>query len=97
MKQENLVESNKYVKTILQRFSMQKSKSIKIHIHVGVKLYVDQCPKIEEEDEVMSQVLYSSVVGSLMYATVCIYEELLMKWNFWADISKKHERSIGKL
>jgi hypothetical protein len=35
----------KYVKTILQRFTMQECKLIMIPIPLGVKLYVDQCPK----------------------------------------------------
>jgi hypothetical protein len=35
----------KYVEIILQRFNMQESKPIKVPIHVGVNLYVDQCPK----------------------------------------------------
>jgi hypothetical protein len=34
-------------------------------------LYVDQCPKIEEEEYDMSCVPYVSAVDSLMYAIVC--------------------------
>jgi hypothetical protein len=50
---------------------MQECKPVKVPIHVGVKLYVDQCPKTQEEEEDMSRVPYVSVVGSLMYAMVC--------------------------
>jgi hypothetical protein len=60
----------KYVETILQRFNMQKSKPVKVHILIGVKLSTDQCPKTHEEEEDMSHVPYSSVVGKLMYAMV---------------------------
>ena len=35
----------KYVETVLQRFNMQESKSVKVPIPVGVKLSVEQCPK----------------------------------------------------
>ena len=42
----------------------------KVPIHVGVNLYVQQCPKTQEEEEYMSQVPYASAVGSLMYAMV---------------------------
>jgi hypothetical protein len=46
---------------------MQKCKSIVVLILVGVKLYVDQCPKTHEDKEDMSHVMYASVVGILMY------------------------------
>jgi hypothetical protein len=49
---------------------MQESKPVKVPIHVGVKLSMDQCPKTHEEEEDMSRVPYVSVVGSLMYAMV---------------------------
>eukprot|EP00253_Pinus_taeda_P030374 PITA_30374 len=36
----------------------------------GVKLFVEQCPKTQEEEEDMSRVPYASAVGSLIYAMV---------------------------
>ena len=65
------LNQRKYVETILQRFNMQDSKPVKVPIPVGVKLYVEQCPKTQEEEEDMSHVPYASAVGSLMYAMVC--------------------------
>jgi hypothetical protein len=50
---------------------MQECKPVKVPIHVGVKLSVDQCPKTQEEEEDMSRVPYVSAVGILMYAMVC--------------------------
>ena len=50
---------------------MQDCKSVKVPIHVGTKLSVDQCPKSKEEIEYMAHVPYASVVGCLMYAIVC--------------------------
>jgi hypothetical protein len=50
---------------------MQECKLVKVPILVGVKLFADQCPKTQEEEEDMSHVPYASVVGSLMYAMVC--------------------------
>jgi hypothetical protein len=49
---------------------MKECKSFKVPIPVGVKLFVDHCPKTREEEEDMSYVPYVSVVGSLMYAMV---------------------------
>eukprot|EP00253_Pinus_taeda_P033713 PITA_33713 len=48
------------------------SKSVKVPIPVGVRLYVEQCPKTQEEEEDMSHVPYATAVSSLMYARVCI-------------------------
>jgi hypothetical protein len=48
---------------------MQESKSVKVHIPIGVKLSTDKCPKKQEED--MSRIPYASVIGSSMYAMFC--------------------------
>jgi hypothetical protein len=61
----------KYVKTILQRFNMQECKPVKVHIAIGVKFFMDQCPKIQEEEEDMFRVPYVSAVGILMYGIIC--------------------------
>ena len=45
------LNQRKYVETILQRFNMQDSKPVKFHIPVGVKLFAEQCPKTQEEEE----------------------------------------------
>ena len=50
---------------------MKECKPVKVPIPIGVKLSVDQCLKTQEEEEDMSHVPYSSVVGILMYAMVC--------------------------
>jgi hypothetical protein len=65
------LNQRKYVETILHRFNMHGSKLVKVHIPIGVKLSLDQCPKTHEEEEDMSHVLYASAIGSLMYAMVC--------------------------
>jgi hypothetical protein len=64
------LNQRKHVDTILQRLNVQGSKPVKVHIHVGVNLSADQCPKTREEEEDMSHVPYASEVGSLMYAMV---------------------------
>ena len=44
----------KYVETVLEIFNMQEIKTVKVPIPVGVKLFVEQCPKTQEEEEDMS-------------------------------------------
>jgi hypothetical protein len=51
---------------------MQECKPVKVLIPIGIKIYVNQCPKTWEEEEDMSHVPCANVVGSLMYAMVCI-------------------------
>ena len=53
---------------------MQDSKPMKVHIPVGVKLFVERCPKTQEEEEDMSCVPYASAINSLMY--VMVYNRL---------------------
>ena len=69
------MDERKYIETILHRFNMQDNmqecKPVKVPIPVGVRLFVEQCPKTQEEEEDMSHVPYASVIGSLMYAIVC--------------------------
>jgi hypothetical protein len=65
------LNQRKYVETILYRFNMHGSKSIKVPIPIGVKLSADQCPKTQEEEEDVSHVPYANTIGSLMYAMVC--------------------------
>jgi hypothetical protein len=60
-----------YVEKILRRFNLQESKLVKVHIPIGLKLSVDQCPKIQEEEEYMSHGPYSSVIQNLLYAMLC--------------------------
>jgi hypothetical protein len=55
---------------------MKECKPVKVPIHVGVKLFVYQCPKTHEEEKDMSHVPYASVVGSLMYAMVCTRSDI---------------------
>lgn len=64
------LNQRKYVETILQRFNMQDSKPVKVHIPVGVRLSSKRCPKTQEEEEDVPRVPYASAVGSLMYAMV---------------------------
>jgi hypothetical protein len=55
---------------------MHGSKLFKVPIPIGVKLFVDQCPKTQEEEEGMSHVPYASAIGSLMYAMVCTISDI---------------------
>ena len=38
-----------------------------------LRLYVEQCPKSDEEKDKMKNVLYASAVGSLIYTMMCTH------------------------
>ena len=58
------LNQRKYVEMVLKRFNMHESKPVKVPIPIGVKLYIEQCPKTQEEEEDMLRVPYSSEIGS---------------------------------
>nr|GEV77416.1 hypothetical protein [Tanacetum cinerariifolium] len=60
-----------YLDKILKRFKMENSKKGNLHLHHGIKISKDLCPKTDEELNKMSRVPYSSAIGSIMYAMTC--------------------------
>eukprot|EP00253_Pinus_taeda_P013864 PITA_13864 len=95
------LNQRKYVETILQRFNMQDSKLVKVPIPVGVKLYAEQCPKTQEEEEGMSHVPYASAVGSLMYAMVYTRPEIAhavgVLSRFMSKLGKEHWTTVKRV
>ena len=57
-----------YINKFLEWFSMQNSKKGLLPSRHGVPLSDDQRPKALKEENMMRQIPYASVVGSLMYA-----------------------------
>jgi len=57
----------KYLKDILKRFCMEDCKAIEVPLNPKTKL-----KKNENKDVEMVKVPYQQVVGSLMYAMLCI-------------------------
>ena len=61
-----------YIDKILEQFSVQNSKRGLLPFRHGLPLFDDQRSKTLEEENMMRQIPYASVVGSLMYAMLCI-------------------------
>jgi hypothetical protein len=55
---------------------MKKYKSVNTHVAKEDKFNIDQCPKIELEKSEMHQILYASLIESLMYAQVCTHPDI---------------------
>ena len=61
-----------YIEKVLERFNMSKAKAVCSPLATHLKLSSKQCPTSEKDKKEMSKVFYAFVVGSLMYAMVCI-------------------------
>ena len=86
---------------VLQIFNMQESKSVKVPIHVGVKLFVEKCPKTQEDEEYMSQFPYASAIGSLMYEMVCTRPDIAHSMGFlsryMSKVGKEHWTNLKRV
>ena len=60
-----------YIEKVLQCFSMENAKAVSTPLPSHLKMTKKLCPKIQEEEDKMSKVPYTSNIGSLMYAMVC--------------------------
>lgn len=61
-----------YKKKILEHFQINSYKFIDTPVAKGETLILEMCSKTEKEKKDMSQVSYSSVIGSLMYAMIVL-------------------------
>jgi hypothetical protein len=59
-----------YIKKMLNRFNMNKSKATPIPLAKGDKFSEAQCPKNQLELDEMKDVPYASTIESFMYAQV---------------------------
>ena len=60
-----------YINKVLERFGMQNCSASVVPIQKGDKFSLNQCPKNELEHRQMENIIYASIVGSIMYAQTC--------------------------
>ena len=60
-----------YIDKVLSRFGMKDCALGDTLIDKGDKFSLLQCPKNEIENKEMKNIIYASIVGSLMFAQVC--------------------------
>ena len=65
-----------YIDKVLARYLMQDSKKGLLPTRHGIILSKEQCPKGPQEEEDMRRIPYASVVGSLMYAMLCMRHDI---------------------
>jgi ATP-binding cassette subfamily B (MDR/TAP) protein 1 len=64
------LSQEKYIERVLLRFNMQNAKPVNTPLATHFKLSKRLCPTTAQEEEEMTSIPYSSIVGSLMYAMV---------------------------
>ena len=72
-----------YIEHIMKMLNMQSCSIGKAPIVKGDKFSKGQCPQNDIEGDHMKAILYSSVVGSLMYAQVCTCLDILLLSTCW--------------
>ena len=72
-----------YIECILKMFIMQSCSSGKAPNAKGGRFSKGQCPRNDIERDQMKTVPYSSIMGCLMYAQVCIHLILLLLSTCW--------------
>ena len=90
-----------YIKKLLERFNMKDCYPIDIPYARGEYLSKEMGPKTSKEKEKMSNVPYSSAVGSLMYATMCTRPDICyavsMVSRYQANPGMKQWRAVKRI
>ena len=65
------LSQNGYLEKVLQKFSMENSKLVRIPLAGHFRLSMTQCPQSEVERKEMNSVPYANAIRALMYVMVC--------------------------
>ena len=65
-----------YLEKVVARFGMENLKPVSIPLTPHFKLLATMSPSSEAEVEYITQISYTSVVGSLMYAMECTWPDI---------------------
>ena len=83
-----------YITKVLKLFSIEKSKKGFLPMLHGVHLSKDMYPKTQIGREHIDKILYSSAIGSIIYAMLCIWSDvsdtLSIMSRYHVDPSEKH-------
>ena len=90
-----------YIENILKRFNMHNCSSIRAPIVKGDKFSKTRCPQNDDEREEMRTILYSSLVGNLMYAQVCTCPDIAfvvgMLGRYLSNLGSQHLKATKKV
>ena len=87
-----------FTEKVLSRFGMQKARPVFTPLAAHFKLSADLCPKTDKDINHMSQIPYSSAVGSIMYLMVCIRPDIAQAVSvvsrYLANPGKQHWEAV---
>ncbi|KAI3791043.1 hypothetical protein L2E82_04591 [Cichorium intybus] len=92
------LSQTKYIKKVLEKFSMADAKARSTPLGSQLKLSKKQSPKTGEDKEQMAKVPYASAVSSLMYAMVCTRPDIVhavgVVSRFMSNPGKEHWEGV---
>ena len=65
------LSQEKYIERVLERFNMKHAKPVNTPFGAHFKLRKKSCSLSKKEKKDIASIIYSSAIGSLMYAMVC--------------------------
>lgn len=79
---------------MLFRFGLNNIKAVATPLGAHFKLSKAQTPSSKEEKKLMTRVPYANIIGSIMYAMICIRPDLAyvvsIVSRYMADLGKDH-------
>ena len=92
------LSQEKYIERILERFNMKHAKPVNTHLGSHFKLRKRSCSSSKKEKGDIASTIYSSAVGSLMYAMVCtrpnIAHAVGVVSRFMVNLGKDHWEAV---
>lgn len=65
-----------YIEKLLKKYQMNESRIVSTPLGQQFQLSASQGPKSEEEQNLMKQIPYASIIGSVMYVMICTRPDL---------------------
>ena len=88
------LSQEKYIERVLERFNMKHAKPVSTPLGSHFKLRKKSCSSSKKEKEDIASTIYSSAVGSLMYAMVCTRPDIAhavgVVSRFMVNLGKDH-------
>jgi len=92
------ISQAEYVEKVLNRFNMEDTKPVNVSLGGYFKVSKTQTLTREDKKALMSEVTYSTTVGSLMYIMVCtrtnIAQAVGVISKYMSNLEKEHWRVV---
>ena len=87
-----------YIDTIVENFGIENSKKCFILMRHGVQICKEYSPKTLEDRALMEKIMYASLIGYIMYSTLCTRPDvafsLSVRSMFQANSGERHWEAV---